>query len=233
MAVEIILVGCGGVGTMFADLIATSFKRKRMVYVDGDAFTKDNLLRQTFLVSDIGRNKAEAMADRYKNGTAHTQFITDVSILPDAKIIVCAVDNNAARRACMAIARSQRIPCIIAANETESSMVYVYYPHIGDDKNPMKWYPELATDTVNTVTTNCATAIETKGREQTKVANVAAAVMAINALIATENAIRYKIPYEMRYIHWYACNGNIKTSRGSDLPSLFPHVFQEATHEVA
>ena len=66
---SLIVVGAGGTGTYFlkevSRYLAAADREKiaRMLIVDGDTVERKNLSRQAFTSDDIGRNKAEVMAE--------------------------------------------------------------------------------------------------------------------------------------------------------------------------
>lgn len=72
---RIVVVGCGGTGSWLIPKLAKTIndmKRKKLlanhfslILVDGDQIEPKNLIRQNFVESDIGKNKAEIMALRY------------------------------------------------------------------------------------------------------------------------------------------------------------------------
>ena len=72
---NIVVIGCGGTGSwLIPKLVKTmnDLKRKglscpepKLILVDGDSVEPKNLIRQNFIETDIGSNKAEAMALRY------------------------------------------------------------------------------------------------------------------------------------------------------------------------
>ena len=72
---NIVVLGCGGTGSWLIPKIVKTMNdlhRKRilrdkpkLILVDGDTVEPKNLIRQNFIESDIGSNKAEAMAMRY------------------------------------------------------------------------------------------------------------------------------------------------------------------------
>lgn len=65
---RIVLVGCGGTGGFLAEhlvrMIAGFKLACRLLLVDGDTVTRDNIWRQNFMPHEIGQNKAEALALR-------------------------------------------------------------------------------------------------------------------------------------------------------------------------
>lgn len=69
-----LIVGCGGTGSWFApkfikilnDAVSKGMlENARVLFVDGDIVEDKNLIRQNFVYQDIGKNKAEVLAERY------------------------------------------------------------------------------------------------------------------------------------------------------------------------
>lgn len=116
--IEIIIIGCGGTGGyLIRDLsrFLYSIDRRlpgqsqiKVTLYDGDLVEDKNIMRQNFMPSDIGQNKAEVMANRHVRA-----FAIDIQYVPEMfsfakhgnslnvnaqKIIIGCVDNNSARR---------------------------------------------------------------------------------------------------------------------------------------
>ena len=80
-----------------------------LTLIDGDEVEEKNLLRQNFILDDLGENKAEALAYRYKDQMdVSTKAITEFFTKPEEivalfdkdanfNVIVGAVDNHYAR----------------------------------------------------------------------------------------------------------------------------------------
>lgn len=106
---SILVIGAGGTGSYVVPGLArevfTMTKRPQMVLCDGDIVEEKNLKRQHFIASDIGQNKAKALADRYSAAFGLTigyrdEFITTKEgfgeLIRDGKgptIIITCVDN--------------------------------------------------------------------------------------------------------------------------------------------
>lgn len=68
---DIVVVGCGGTGSHYIKELGRFlrsnngiiFSDLRLILIDGDQVEEKNLERQAFLKEDIGRNKAEVMAE--------------------------------------------------------------------------------------------------------------------------------------------------------------------------
>lgn len=116
MDFNIIIVGLGGTGShlisFLSQLLGNNelFKRRHKVtLIDGDIVEEKNLRTQKFLASDVGRNKAEVLAERYQAVFDMDMFYVDKYItleddldtlvsVTDINIIVSCVDNNKARK---------------------------------------------------------------------------------------------------------------------------------------
>jgi PRTRC genetic system ThiF family protein len=126
--VKITVLGAGGTGGHIAPhlyrLIHSLERPTRVVICDGDIVEEKNLVRQNFISADLGRNKAQVLAERYANAFGMEisyipEFIEDESTLaelvkPDKfsvnpyshekyeglSILIGCVDNNQSRRLC-------------------------------------------------------------------------------------------------------------------------------------
>lgn len=142
------IIGAGGVGSWLAPLIARRSDDKVTVW-DGDRLEEKNLNRQLFGRQHIGMNKAEALAKLYPNIVPVHRYFSPVDITTNmyATVIMCVVDNNAARMAVLEYCDMHNTRAIFGANETYSSEAYVYYPRWkGTPKDPRVRYPELLVD---------------------------------------------------------------------------------------
>ena len=68
MKTDILIVGCGGTGSHYIKelgrlLYGKSSGEVQIILIDGDVVEEKNLVRQAFLPQDIGRNKAQVMAE--------------------------------------------------------------------------------------------------------------------------------------------------------------------------
>lgn len=125
--VKIVVLGAGGTGGyVIPHLYRLAFARKgdvRIIVCDGDIVETKNLVRQNFVEQDIGRNKAQVLAERYSAAFGITCeyrpfFIEDEKelkdlVLPDfyknvnmgrletqRVILLGCVDNNKSRQMC-------------------------------------------------------------------------------------------------------------------------------------
>ena len=69
---NVVIIGCGGTGSRLLPMISQLMSRGKwndmvptITLVDGDEVEVKNLTRQNFIMDDVGRNKAECLAERY------------------------------------------------------------------------------------------------------------------------------------------------------------------------
>ena len=132
--VKIIMLGAGGTGGHVAPhlyrLLHTLDRYTKVIVCDGDIVEEKNLVRQNFIAADLGKNKAQVLAERYA-----TAFGLEVSYIPDfieneeqlaelikpdiyqpspysykreegLSILVGCVDNNRSRQLCHKVFKS-------------------------------------------------------------------------------------------------------------------------------
>ena len=144
---RIFIIGVGGVGSWLAPSIALLEGSRNVVLVDGDELEMKNLNRQLFTFSDIGKNKAEALAAKYK--CQHIPSFYSVGLVEhvDTDWLLCCVDNNPARNSVLTECDRTGCRAILAANEVHSSEAYYYQPDWrGSNRDPRVYYPEIVTD---------------------------------------------------------------------------------------
>lgn len=111
---KILVIGCGGTGAFVISHLARLFSTfgedhsYELLIADGDIVEEKNLLRQHFISQDIGKNKAEVLAERYAAAfgiqiSAITEHIEKEKFLISqanyrATLIIGCVDNNATRK---------------------------------------------------------------------------------------------------------------------------------------
>lgn len=118
---NIVVCGVGGTGSNLIPFLAQAVasnkdKNINIILADGDIIEEKNLKNQKFTEKDIGKSKAEVLAERYKriypnlNIFYHSNYITDADTLINLllisnreykkyfPILVGCVDNNATRQ---------------------------------------------------------------------------------------------------------------------------------------
>lgn len=115
---KIVILGAGGTGgwtALFAYQMSSVIERKIDIIVcDGDDVEEKNLKRQNFQIWDVGKNKAQTLAERYSAAygvscqyiPAYIETVERLEeILQDESpgtltILIGAVDNNRSRQLC-------------------------------------------------------------------------------------------------------------------------------------
>ncbi len=147
MKSNIYIIGVGGVGSWLTPALTLLTSPEQITLIDMDTLEEKNLDRQLFKPEDIGRSKAEALAERYQCNFRHEWFCEGLMEFDlDDWLIVC-VDNHRARRA--ALGECDRYGCraIFAANEQWSSEAYYYQPDWKSTAvDPRVYYPDILTD---------------------------------------------------------------------------------------
>ncbi len=149
----IYIIGCGGVGSWLlpklVKLIAAKSSPSGITLIDGDTLERKNLDRQLFDERDIGRNKAEALADKYGCKSIPEYFAFGDIPFGYGDVIFVAADNHAARRAALISSdNSDGAAVIIGANEYTDAEAYIYFPDWKDTvHDPRVFYPSINTDT--------------------------------------------------------------------------------------
>ena len=146
----IYIIGCGGVGSWLTPSLTLLTDPKQIVLVDADVLEEKNLDRQLFKTEDIGRMKAEALAERYHCQSRAEWFCEGMKDYDEESWIISCVDNHIARRGALAECDRHGCRAIFAANETHSSEAYYYQREWRDTAiDPRKYYPDILTDRSN------------------------------------------------------------------------------------
>lgn len=155
---KIVIIGCGGVASWLmpplVKLLAQMQHKPDLILVDGDTIEQRNLERQFFTDEDIGKNKAQATAEKY---AGQFNSITFVSRYFNAgqtfdepvgtALFICCADNHAARRAVLEAVDTGGHWAIIAGNEYTEAESYFYDQRMkGSPSDPRVFYPSILTD---------------------------------------------------------------------------------------
>lgn len=162
---NIFVVGCGGTGSRLVPALVQFIRSitkehtptgwlgsTNIVLVDGDVVEQKNLLRQNFIGSDVGKNKAAVLANRYskaygmnvvaypkfiEKGMGPTAFRSDLINVSGLSIeshtndmVIMCVDSAEARRIVLAavgpVSSSRRTVFIDAGNEDAFGQVRMF-----------------------------------------------------------------------------------------------------------
>ena len=134
---SVAIVGCGGVGTLIAELLARAGVGK-LILIDHDVVSLDNLNRGTLLAEeDVGKPKALVCAERVHRINSQVQVEARKErlskdnldrLLGDADLVVGATDNIASRMLINEYAVEHRKPWIYAAAEDMRGMTMAIIP---------------------------------------------------------------------------------------------------------
>lgn len=150
MQSNIYIIGCGGVGSWLAPALTLLTSPGLVTLIDADTLEEKNLDRQLFSANDLGKSKAEALAERYRCNFKSEWFCEGLMRFESEDWIISCVDNHLARRA--ALGECDRYQCrgIFAANETHSAEAYFYQPEWkGTPLDPRVYFPDILTDRSN------------------------------------------------------------------------------------
>ncbi len=99
------VIGCGGIGSVFAAALKSMIDKEQLplldayTLIDFDSVDPKNLLYQNFNEEDLGKNKAEVLAERYGFKHINEKVTEEKQLEPYNKIIICA-DNTVIRELC-------------------------------------------------------------------------------------------------------------------------------------
>ena len=111
---RVLLVGAGGIGSHLTDLLCRGLHGLTLdlTLMDGDVVEERNLAHQRFQPNDIGRAKADVLAETYAktdhNVTSYAEDLREASQLEGFDLIVVAVDRPLPRR----LVHSTNVPWI-------------------------------------------------------------------------------------------------------------------------
>lgn len=135
--VRIVLVGCGGTGSILAEQLCRMIKGFRLgcelVLIDGDAVEESNIWRQNFAPHEIGANKAAALALRLCGRfglpvSARPRHITARGLAGDTgpgTLLITATDTLISRK----FAARENQLWIDAGNETSRGQAVIGSTH--------------------------------------------------------------------------------------------------------
>lgn len=185
----IYIIGCGGVGSWLALPIIKLAQSQDMevTLMDGDTLEERNLDRQLFTSEQIGMNKAQALANKYRVDCLTYYYTPQTRPRHSAlDILFCCVDNNAARRAVLDAVDENGCTAIIAANEKFSAEAYIYNPQwYKRPLDPRVYYPMLLDDDgLDPAHTPCTGAAAQAAAPQLVSANFMAAALAQSLFVS-------------------------------------------------
>lgn len=134
--IRTLVIGAGAIGSVVSELLVRAGCGP-MVVCDGDEIEHGNLCRHTLQVKDIGRNKAEALADKLLGVHAHAKVQhvpdafppveeEDLALIAHCELILdCTGDDATLHELARYVWGSEKMFCSISLSY-KASRVYVY-----------------------------------------------------------------------------------------------------------
>jgi len=233
--VDIVMLGAGGTGAHAAPnlyrMLHTLDRNVSLTIVDGDTVSENNLVRQNFIQSDLGKNKARVLAERYAGAfgmeaTFIPDFIEDDNGLKKLvsnyrndywysrnnpqtlNVLIGCVDNNKSRQMCHRIfMESKNLIYIDSGNGEYSGQVICGVRRGGKTMfKPIGLvYPDILEETDKFPSElSCAEAAVSAPQ------SIAANIMAATAIISYIYSIVILGEIKTRYVHFSTTDINIK-----------------------
>jgi len=197
---KVYVLGAGGGGSWAVPALCMLIGKDNVIVMDGDKLERKNLNRQLFTENDLGRNKAEALADKYGCGYIDEWFSFGARSYDSDDVLISCVDNHPGRIAVLETCDYNKCKSILCGNEVHSSSAQMYLPEWnGTNLDPRVMFPELLTDTSGDPRRG---AIGCTGEPQIATpqlvsANLMAVAQALHLFVVWIQEAR-KLPYEIR-----------------------------------
>jgi PRTRC genetic system ThiF family protein len=169
---EIIVVGCGGTGSLVLSgllsivIALRGCGRRSAINItayDGDIVTMANIGRQPFYPAEIEQNKAVALVNRLNmaglNAKAEPKYFDKIEGSRVNRLVIGCVDTRKSRRTIKECLKGYRGYYLDCGNDLHSGQVIVGCGH-PDYKLPMPWdiCPDLVSDAPEDNTPSCSLA---------------------------------------------------------------------------
>jgi hypothetical protein len=227
-----LIVGCGGIGAWLAQALNRLLpKDVPLTLVDGDELEERNLDRQLFGTEDIGKPKAEALAEQLRQGSSRKivaipkYFERGLVLLGEQPQFYVAVDNHPARKAILFECDSFEGTAYFAGNEYWDAEAFRYHHSwSGDSFDPRTYYPEILTEKAGDPLQPACTGEAQEASPQLATANMSAANYAIWLWTFWEMKLKDTKDYsmEMAPIHIMSNYARVRTITMGDKAEDFP-----------
>jgi molybdopterin/thiamine biosynthesis adenylyltransferase len=205
---RVAVIGLGGIGAWFVPPFARFLHERRfggeLLLADGDTFSGLNAGRQDMDATDIGKNKAVAVAERLGHVLpglhlrTFTEYVTAhnvAQVVKERSLAIVAVDNHPARATVARHAATLRDVCVLSAgNEKYDGNVHVSLRRAGQDLCPplLDRHPEIAASRHNDRALLGCEELIALGEGQLLVTNflAAAAILATFYVLWDRDAVR-------------------------------------------
>lgn len=140
----IYVIGCGGVGCRVVPEMCLLTNPDQVTAVDGDLLEEGNLDRQLFDRTAVGKNKADALAEKFGCRALPRWYSSGEANHQRSDWLIVCVDNWPARREALESCDLFRCRAVFAANETHSAEAYAYLPEWKwSNLDPRMMYPQV------------------------------------------------------------------------------------------
>ncbi len=145
---KVFVIGGGGGGSHLVGPLCMLIGKENVIVMDGDTIEEKNLNRQLFTREDIGRNKSDALAERYGCEALPEWFAFGARSYEKGSWFIGCVDNMPGRAAILETCDFEDCCAVIAGNETYSADAYVYFPRWKNTPlDPRVYFTEILSDT--------------------------------------------------------------------------------------
>lgn len=202
---RIVVVGLGGIGSYLVEplcrYVAASEPKKKVVLVDGDSYSRENLERQRMSEQDVGLNKAEVQCEKLRRLFPSLSFApksfyleekNTSEVIAEGTVTFSCVDNHATRKVlCDAVKRLHNGLLVSGGNDMIDGNVQVFARLKGRNRTPPidQYHDEIKYPADrNPATMSCEELAELPSSGQIIFANLTAATLMLNAFYnATED----------------------------------------------
>jgi len=145
------VIGGGGIGSRVVEQLVRLVDPATVTVIDGDTLETKNLDRQLFNQSAVGRNKAEALAEKYGTGFIPEYYSCGAfNGMDNTTLLWCCADNNTCRREVLDECDLNRCWAILAGNEYTDAEAMLYERGLRNGPHdPRTIYPAILTDHQN------------------------------------------------------------------------------------
>lgn len=147
-----IIIGAGGTSHHILPLIQMMDQTHSIEIWDGDSFEESNISRQFLALNNLGKNKAEAMAEYYSGITGKkitavpNYFYRDALRMMRNTVIINLSDNHRCRRESRNWCMDTENILFCSAAEVDFGNAFIWHPSFqSTESDPFVRYPELET----------------------------------------------------------------------------------------
>ncbi|MHC4620672.1 MAG: ThiF family adenylyltransferase [Planctomycetota bacterium] len=230
---KLYIIGAGGTASYLLPVLVRTLTPdqrvniQEVILIDRDMLEPKNVDRQLYSYDDVGKPKAEVLAEELREFT-HVPitavcewFTAQTNIMPESFVISCT-DNHPARLALLTLCDDLDLQAVICGNETFSADAYYYERGFKDTKlDPRVRYPEILTDRSDDPTRPpCNDANALADNPQLAAANMMSAAMGMHLVqLWLFELDKYDLSEVMKHmpVEYSSCTTNIQTVKHKHL----------------